>query len=112
MSSALGIGPPAIMRTPNMNALLGGRAYWHRSLSIRGAWPSRVSLSVPAAFTCVTRRATSPSLRRMDDALRCAIEADLGARITTAVRAHGGDVALSYAVELEDGRRAFAKTHP
>ncbi|MEY2524991.1 MAG: hypothetical protein QOJ66_3556, partial [Ilumatobacteraceae bacterium] len=48
----------------------------------------------------------------MDDALRCAIEADVGARITTAVRVHGGDVALAYAVELEDDRRVFAKTHP
>jgi len=48
----------------------------------------------------------------MDDALRCAIEADLGARITRAVRVHGGDVALAYAVELDDDRRVFAKTHP
>jgi fructosamine-3-kinase len=48
----------------------------------------------------------------MDDALRCAIETDLGARITRAVRVHGGDVALAYAVELDDDRRVFAKTHP
>jgi fructosamine-3-kinase len=48
----------------------------------------------------------------MDDALRCAIEADLGAHITRAVRVHGGDVAQSYAVELDDDRRVFAKTHP
>ena len=48
----------------------------------------------------------------MDDALRCAIEADLGARIRRAVRVHGGDVALAYAVELDDDRRVFAKTHP
>ena len=47
----------------------------------------------------------------MDDALRCAIEADLGARITRAVPVQGGDVALAYAVELEDDRRVFAKTH-
>jgi fructosamine-3-kinase len=47
----------------------------------------------------------------MDDALRCAIEAALGTRITRAVRVHGGDVALAYAVELDDGRRVFAKTH-
>jgi fructosamine-3-kinase len=48
----------------------------------------------------------------MDDALRGAIEADLGAHITQAVRVHGGDVALAYAVELDDDRRVFAKTHP
>jgi fructosamine-3-kinase len=47
----------------------------------------------------------------MDDALRGAIEADLGVPITRAARVHGGDVALAYAVELEDGRRVFAKTH-
>jgi fructosamine-3-kinase len=48
----------------------------------------------------------------MDDALRRAIEADLGARISRAVPVHGGDVAQSYAVELDDDRRVFAKTHP
>jgi fructosamine-3-kinase len=48
----------------------------------------------------------------MDDALRCAIEVDLGARITRSVRVHGGDVARAYAVDLDDGRRVFAKTHP
>jgi fructosamine-3-kinase len=48
----------------------------------------------------------------MDDALRCAIEADLGARITRAVPVHGGDVARAYAVELDDERHVFAKTHP
>jgi len=48
----------------------------------------------------------------MDGALRCAIEADVGAHITRAVRVHGGDVAQSYAVELDDDRRVFAKTHP
>jgi fructosamine-3-kinase len=48
----------------------------------------------------------------MDDALRGAIESDLGARITRAGRVRGGDVALAYAVELDDDRRVFAKTHP
>jgi fructosamine-3-kinase len=47
----------------------------------------------------------------MDDALRRAIEADLEARIMRVVRVHGGDVALAYAVELDDDRRVFAKTH-
>lgn len=48
----------------------------------------------------------------MDDALRSAIEADLGTRIVHAVPLRGGDVAIAYAVELGDGRRVFAKTHP
>lgn len=48
----------------------------------------------------------------MDDELRVAIEADLGTRIVDAWRVHGGDVAVAYAVELTDGRRVFAKTHP
>jgi fructosamine-3-kinase len=48
----------------------------------------------------------------MDDALRRAIEADLGARVSRAARVRGGDVAVAYAVELDDDRRVFAKTHP
>jgi fructosamine-3-kinase len=48
----------------------------------------------------------------MDDALRGAIEGDIGARIARAVPLRGGDVALAYAVELDDDRRVFAKTHP
>jgi fructosamine-3-kinase len=48
----------------------------------------------------------------VDDGLRTAVEAALGARIERAARVHGGDVAISFAVELDDGRRVFAKTHP
>jgi fructosamine-3-kinase len=48
----------------------------------------------------------------MDDTLRGAIEGDLGAAIVDARRVHGGDVAIAYAIDLDDGRRAFAKTHP
>jgi fructosamine-3-kinase len=48
----------------------------------------------------------------VDDALRRAIERDLGGAITRAARVHGGDVAQSFAVDLDDGRRVFAKTHP
>jgi fructosamine-3-kinase len=44
--------------------------------------------------------------------LRSALEAQLGACITRASPVHGGDVAISYAVELDDGRRVFAKTRP
>ena len=48
----------------------------------------------------------------MDDRLRAAIEGDLGAAIVDARRVHGGDVAIAYALDLDDGRRVFAKTHP
>jgi fructosamine-3-kinase len=41
-----------------------------------------------------------------------ALEAALGAAIAAARRVHGGDVAVAYAVDLDDGRRVFAKTHP
>ena len=47
----------------------------------------------------------------MDAALRRAIESDLGRHIVRATRVHGGDVAESYAVDLDDGSRVFAKTH-
>jgi fructosamine-3-kinase len=48
----------------------------------------------------------------MDETLRAAIEVDLGTTIVDARRVHGGDVAIAYALDLDDGRRAFAKTHP
>jgi fructosamine-3-kinase len=48
----------------------------------------------------------------MDDPLRAAIERDLGTAIVDARPVHGGDVAIAYALDLDDGRRAFAKTHP
>lgn len=48
----------------------------------------------------------------MDDALRRALAAELGAEVRTAAVVHGGDVAAAFSVELDDGRRVFAKTHP
>jgi fructosamine-3-kinase len=48
----------------------------------------------------------------VDDALRRAIEHDLGVTVVRAARVHGGDVAQSFAVDLDGGRRVFAKTHP
>jgi fructosamine-3-kinase len=48
----------------------------------------------------------------VDDALRAAIERGLGARVARSARVHGGDVAIAFAVDLDDGRRVFAKTHP
>jgi fructosamine-3-kinase len=47
----------------------------------------------------------------VDAALRSAIESDLGRRVVRATRVHGGDVAESYAVDLDGGRRVFAKSH-
>jgi fructosamine-3-kinase len=48
----------------------------------------------------------------VDRPLQAAIEAALSARVVRSARVHGGDVAVSYAVYLDDGRRVFAKTHP
>ncbi len=48
----------------------------------------------------------------MDTGLREALGAALGAAVVNAVRVHGGDVASSWRVELDDGRTVFAKTHP
>jgi fructosamine-3-kinase len=48
----------------------------------------------------------------MDEPLRDAIEDALGASVKSAARVRGGDVAVAYAVDLDDGRRVFAKTHP
>src|SRR5690348_13453594 len=50
--------------------------------------------------------------RPVDDALQRAIERALQTSVVRSARVHGGDVAVSYAVELDDGRRVFAKTHP
>jgi len=48
----------------------------------------------------------------MDKRLHDTLERTLGATITRAVPVRGGDVAIAYAVDLDDGRRVFAKTHP
>jgi fructosamine-3-kinase len=48
----------------------------------------------------------------VDDGLRRAVEAELGTSVTRAARVHGGDVAIAFAVDLDDGRHVFAKTHP
>ena len=47
----------------------------------------------------------------MDEAFRRTIEAALGAGVRAVAAVHGGDVARSYRVDLDDGRRVFAKTH-
>jgi fructosamine-3-kinase len=48
----------------------------------------------------------------VDEPLRDAIAHALGAAVVRSKPVSGGDVARSYAVELDDGRRVFAKTHP
>jgi fructosamine-3-kinase len=48
----------------------------------------------------------------MDADLRAVLADVLGATIVDARPVHGGDVAVAYAVDLDDGRRVFAKTHP
>jgi len=47
----------------------------------------------------------------MDDAVRGAVEAAIGGSIRSARPVHGGDVAASYRVTLNDGTTIFAKTH-
>jgi fructosamine-3-kinase len=47
----------------------------------------------------------------MDERLHRALEAALGAELVAASPVHGGDVATAYRIDLDDGRRAFAKTH-
>ena len=48
----------------------------------------------------------------MDTALHRAVERSLGRSIVGTTRLRGGDVAVSFAFDLDDGRRVFAKTHP
>ncbi len=48
----------------------------------------------------------------MDDVLQDVLTAALGTPITRTTPVRGGDVAIAYAVDLDDGRRVFAKTHP
>jgi fructosamine-3-kinase len=47
-----------------------------------------------------------------DGSVRDAVQVAIGVEATAASRVHGGDVASSWRVDLADGRRVFAKTHP
>jgi fructosamine-3-kinase len=47
----------------------------------------------------------------MDATLRKTLERSLGVGVVAGTPVRGGDVAVSYSVELDDGRRVFAKTH-
>lgn len=47
----------------------------------------------------------------MEDSLRHALEAALGARIVRAASVGGGDINEAHRVELVDGRRVFVKSH-
>jgi fructosamine-3-kinase len=44
--------------------------------------------------------------------LHAAISRAVGADVTASATVHGGDVAAAYRMDLADGRRVFAKTHP
>ena len=46
------------------------------------------------------------------DRLRQAVETALGAAVRSSSVVRGGDVAQAFALDLTDGRRVFAKTHP
>jgi fructosamine-3-kinase len=48
----------------------------------------------------------------VDAQLRAVLTDVLGAAIVDTRPVHGGDVAMAYALDLDDGRRVFAKTHP
>jgi fructosamine-3-kinase len=48
----------------------------------------------------------------LDHPLREVITESLGSDVSAAARVHGGDVASSWRIDLADGRRVFAKTHP
>ena len=48
----------------------------------------------------------------VDPELAAALGRSLGAAVLASRPVHGGDVARAYAVDLADGRRVFAKTHP
>lgn len=52
--------------------------------------------------------------RRLDPLprLRRAVGVALGAVVSSAATVHGGDVAAAFVMDLADGRRVFAKTHP
>jgi fructosamine-3-kinase len=48
----------------------------------------------------------------LNTALQAVLERSLGVRIVNSSRVRGGDVAESFVIDLSDGRRVFAKTHP
>jgi fructosamine-3-kinase len=54
----------------------------------------------------------SRHLRGSTEALLASVSSELGVSIAEAAPLQGGDVALSYRLDLGDGRRLFAKTHP
>lgn len=48
----------------------------------------------------------------LEPELERAVSADLGTQVRASVVVRGGDVAAAYRMDLADGRRVFAKTHP
>ena len=47
----------------------------------------------------------------LDEPMRGAVEQALGAAVRSAARVHGGDVAIAFRIDTDDGRTLFAKTH-
>lgn len=67
-----------------------------------------------AASSPMAAAGRSSPLPRADhpaESLPSHVESALGVDVVAATRVHGGDVAASFAVDLADGRRVFAKTH-
>ena len=64
---------------------------------------------IPEDVGTSARRSAITSL---EHALRAAVESALDRQVHGLVVARGGDVAASYRVDLVDGGRLFAKTHP
>ena len=70
----------------------------------------RPARPMPTAPT--PRRRTETKVPGAMEALRTAVEDAVGQRVEAMAVVRGGDVAASFRVELDDGRRLFAKTHP
>ena len=51
------------------------------------------------------------TMEGVDIELGRAVEEALGSAVVRSSRVHGGDVAISFATDLADGRRVFVKTH-
>ena len=47
----------------------------------------------------------------LDEQVRGALERALGATVRSAAPVHGGDVAIAFRIDTDDGRTLFAKTH-
>ena len=87
-----------------------------RTKSLPAAWRSSAGLRATSTRRrSVARDARPPPTRHdgeMDETLAEVLTGSLRSAVVATRPVHGGDVARSYAVDLADGRRVFAKTHP